>query len=64
MATYDTPGMDTITPNVRLCRHNSMAVARGLAIVKPDEPFFVKLCNFGNDQVIFRKNSTLKCAEP
>ena len=43
MATYDTPGMDTITPNARLCRHKSMAVARGLDIVKPDEPFLVKL---------------------
>jgi len=26
-----------------------MAVARGLAIVKPDEPFLVELCNFGKD---------------
>jgi len=42
MATCDTPGMVTITPNARLCRHKSMAVARGLAIVKPDEPFLVK----------------------
>jgi len=41
-----------------------MAVARGLAIVKPDEPFLVKLCNFGKDQVIVRKNSTLGFAEP
>jgi len=41
-----------------------MAVARGLAIVKPDEPFLVKLCNFGKDQVINRKNSTLGLAEP
>jgi len=41
-----------------------MAVARGLAIVKPDEPFLVKLCNFGTDQVIVRKNSTLGFAEP
>jgi len=57
MATCDTPGMVTITPNARLCRHKSMAVARGLAIVKPDESFLVKLCNFGKDQVIFRKNS-------
>jgi len=36
-----------------------MAVARGLAIVKPDEPFLVKLRNFSKDQVIVRKNSTL-----
>jgi len=64
MATCDTPGMVTITPNVRLCRHKSMAVARGIAIVKPDESFLVKLCNFGKDQVIVRKNSTLGFAEP
>jgi len=59
MATWDTPGMVTITPNARLCRRKSMAVARGLAIVKPDEPFLVKLCNFGKGQVIVRKNPTL-----
>jgi len=35
-----------------------------LAIVKPDEPFLVKLCNFGKDQFIVRKNSTLGFAEP
>jgi len=64
MATCDTPGMVKITPNIRLCRHMSMAVARGFAIVKPDEPFLVKLCNFGKDQVIVRKNSTLEFAEP
>jgi len=64
MATCDTPGMITITPNARLCRHKSMAVSRGLAIVKPDEPFLVKLCNFGKDQVIVRTNSTLGFAEP
>jgi len=40
-----------------------MAVARGLAIVKPDEPFLVKFYNFGKDQVIVRKNSTLGFAE-
>jgi len=56
--------MVTITPNVLLCRHKSMAVARGLDIVKPDEPFLVKLCNFGKDQVIVRKNLTLGFAEP
>jgi len=64
MATCDTPGMVTITPNTRLCRHKTMAVARGIAIVKPDEPFLVKLCNFGKDQVIVRKNFTLGFAEP
>jgi len=42
MATCDTPGMVTITPDVRLCRPKSMAVARSIAIVKPDEPFLVK----------------------
>jgi len=41
-----------------------MAVARGLAIGKPDEFFLVKLCNFGKDQIIVRKNSTLGFAEP
>jgi len=64
MATCDTPGMVTITPNIRLCRHKSMAVARGIAIVKPNEPFLVKFYNFGKDQVIVRKNSTLEFAEP
>jgi len=56
MAKCDTPGMETITPNIRLCRHKSMAVARGIAIAKPDEPFLVKFCNFGKDQVIVLKN--------
>jgi len=64
MATCDTPGMVTMTPNAQLCRHKSMAVARGLAIVKPDEPFLFKLCKFGKDQVIVRKSSTLGFAEP
>jgi len=41
-----------------------MAVARGLAIVKPDEPFLVKSFNLGKEQVIVRKNSTLGFAEP
>jgi len=41
-----------------------MAVARGLSIVRPGERFLVKLCNFGKDQVIVRKNSTLGFAEP
>jgi len=56
MATCDTPGMVMITPNIRLCRHKSMAVACGIAIVKPDEPFLVQLCSFGKGQVIVRKN--------
>jgi len=64
MATCDTPGMVTITQNIQLCRHKSMAVARGIATVKPDAPFFVKLCKFGKDQVIVRKNSTVGFAEP
>jgi len=59
MATCDIPGMVTITPSIRLCRHKSMALARGIAIIKPDEPYLVKLCNFGKDQVIVRKNSML-----
>jgi len=64
VSTCDTPGTVTITPNARLCRHKSMAVARGLAIVKFDEPFLVKLCRFRKDQVIVRKNATLGFAEP
>jgi len=64
MATCNTPGMVTITPNARVCRHKLMAVARGLAIAKPEEPSLVKLRNFGKDQVIARKNSTLGFAEP
>jgi len=64
MATCDTPGMVTVTPNARLCRNKSMAVARGLAIFKPDELFLVKMCHFGKDQVIVCKNSTLGFEEP
>jgi len=64
MATCDTPGMVTITPNVRLCRQKSMASTRGIVIVKPDESFLVKLGNFGKDQVIVRKTSTRGLAEP
>jgi len=41
-ATCDPPGTVTNTPSARLCRRKSMVVARGPAIVKPDEPFFVK----------------------
>jgi len=64
MATCDTISMVTMSSNARVRRHKSMAVARGLAIVKPDEPSLVQLCNFGTDQVIVRKNSTLGFAEP
>ena len=64
MATCATPGLVTISPNIRLCRHKSVAVARGVALVKPDEPFLVKVCNFGPDQAIVRKNSILGFAEP
>jgi len=42
MATCATPGLVTISPNIRLCRHTSVAVAGGVALVKPDEPFSVK----------------------
>jgi len=64
MATCATPGLVTISPNIRLCRHEAVAVARGVALVKPDEPFLVKVCNFGPDQAIVRKNSILGFAEP
>jgi len=64
MATCDTPGMVTITPNARFRRHKLMAVARGLANVKPDEPFLIELRNFGKDQVIVSKTSILGFVEP
>jgi len=64
MATCATPGLVIISPNIRLCRHESVAVARGAALVNPDEPFLVKICNFGPDQAIVRKNSNLGFAEP
>jgi len=41
-----------------------VSVARGVALVKPDEPFLVKDCNFGPDQAIVHKNSILGFAEP
>jgi len=41
-----------------------VAVARGVALVKPDEPILVKVGNFGPDQAIVRKNSILGFAEP
>ena len=37
---------------------------RGVALVKPDELFLVKICNFGPDQAIVRKNSILGSAAP
>jgi len=64
MATCATPGLVTISPNIRLCWHKSVAVARGAALVNPDEPFLVKVCNFGPYQAIVRKNSILGFAEP
>jgi len=63
-ATCATLGLVTISPNIRPCRHKSGAVARGVALVKPDEPFLGKVCNFGPDQAIVRKNSILGFAEP
>ena len=64
MATCATPDLVTISPNIRLCRHKSVAVARGVALVKLDEPLLVKVCNVGPDQAIVRKNSILWFAEP
>jgi len=64
MATCATPGRVTISPNICLCRHKSVAVARGVALVKPDEPLLVKVCNFGPDKAIVRTNSILRTAEP
>jgi len=64
METCATPGLVTISPNIRVCRHKSVAVARAVALVKPDEPFLVKVCNFGPDQAIVRKNSIFGFAEP
>jgi len=40
------------------------AQVSGVALVKPDEPLLVKVCNFGPDQAIVRKNSILGFAEP
>jgi len=64
MATCATPGLVTISPNIRLCRQKSVAVARGVPLVEPDKPFSVKVCNFGPDQAIVCKNSILGFAEP
>jgi len=63
-ATSATPGLVTISTNIRLRRHKSVAVARVVALVKPDEPFLVKICNFGPHQAIVRRNSILRFAEP
>jgi len=62
-ATCATPGLVTISPSIRLCRQMSVAVARGVALLKPDEAFFVKVCNFGPEQDIVRKNSILGFSE-
>ena len=63
-ATRATTGLVTISPNIHPCRHTSVAVARGVALVKTDEPFLVKVCNFGSDQAIVRMNSILGFAKP
>lgn len=49
MVTCETSGLVTLQPNARFCRHKCMVVARGVATIKPDEPFLVKLCNVGPD---------------
>jgi len=64
MAASATPDLVTISYSIRLCRHKSVAVPRGVALVKPDEPFLVKVCNFGPDQAIARKNSIRRFSEP
>jgi len=64
VAACATPGLVTISPNIRLCRQKSVAVARGVSLVEPDEPFLVKVYNFGPEQAIVRKNSILGFAEP
>ena len=64
MATCATPGLVTISPNIRVCRHKSVAVARVFALVKPDEPILVNVCNFGPDRAIVRKHSIFGFAEP
>jgi len=53
MATCDTLGIVTVTPNLWLCRRKSMAVARGIAIVQRDEPFLVNLCNLAKTEIFF-----------
>jgi len=64
METCATPSLVTISPNIRLCRQKSVAVARGIALVKPGEPLLVMVSNFGPGQAIIGKNSILGFAEP
>jgi len=64
MATCDTPGMVTITPNARSCRHKSMEVARGLAIVKPDEPFLVKYATLAKTKSLFARTQPWNSQNP
>jgi len=64
METCATPGLVTISLNIPLCRHKSVAVACGVALFKPDEPFLVKVCDFGPDQAIVCEKSILGFAEP
>lgn len=64
MVTCSTPGLVTLNANARLYRRNTVSVARGVATVKPDEPFVVKICNFCRDAAIVRKNAVLAFAEP
>jgi len=63
METCATPDPVTISPNIRLCGHKSVAVARGVAHANPDEPLLVKVCTFGPNQAIVRKMSIPEFAE-
>lgn len=63
MVTCESPGLVTLQPNERLCQHKTIAVARGVATVKPGEPFLGKICNFGPDTVIIRKRPTVAFAK-
>lgn len=63
MVPCDAPGLVPLRPNARFCGHKKIAVARGDATVKPDDPFLIKLRDFGPDQVIIRKGSTVAFAE-
>jgi len=64
MTTCATSALVTISRNIRLCRHKSVAVARGVVMVKPDEPILAKVCSFGPDQAIVRKNIIVGFTEP
>lgn len=64
MVTCETTGLVTLQPNARLCRHKCMAVARGVATMKPDEKFMVNLCNIGPDLVTIRKGRSVAFADP